>query len=533
MTASAGTADVPPDPSDQLAPSDPSDQFGPSDQLGPSGPSDRLGPLRPERVPDLPGDLSEDLSLGLSLGLSPDLSPGLPAASRGPSRAVPPALPPGFPPAGDARRGGGEGARTAWEAGIGRDAGDTGPTADGRRRVVRRTGFTIAADGSYAACLALAHPSDDAWFAERWTLAGPESYAVPLPAAQPEEEGTRVLPLSDGRVLVTRRVADRYDLVLLHPSGSDTAEVPVGSLPGPEVRMLPPSPARSAAFALGYEGPGAAGGGVGPGGGAPGGAETGAGVRTVVWRVHGTAAGVPERVMTVDGRCTGGVWLDRSGRLLALDRALDGRTKAVAVDLHAGTVSPLLQLTEDSDDRLLLAEPDSGLLVLRSDAAGEARLGWGVLGSRRPVRFPDTLCVRGTQLAPVAAQPGQILSPESTVVALRAEVPGGAESLGLWRPGERRVHWRASPPGWLGAAGVWLPGGDLRLPYADPVARECGMLAYDVPPQPLPVPAALPAAPPRLQLPRRAERVVKEPRGLPPARRTPAVLPLQQALLPA
>jgi hypothetical protein len=390
--------------------------------------------------------------------------------------------------------------------------------------VARRTGFTITADGSYAACLALAHPSGDAWFAERWTLAGPESYAVPLPGTQPEEEGTRVMPLSDGRVLVARRVADRYDLALLHPSGSGTAEVAVGSLPGPEVRMLPPSPARSAAFALGYEGAGVS---------APGGASAGAGVRTVVWRVHGTAAGAPERVMTIDGRCTGGVWLDRSGRLLALDRALDGRAKAVAVDLHTGTVSPLLQLTEDSDDRLLLAEPDSGLLVLRSDAAGEARLGWGVLGSRRPVRFPDTLCVRGTQLTPVAAQPGQILSPESTVVALRAEVPGGAESLGLWRPGERRVHWRASPPGWLGAAGIWLPGGDLRLPYADPAARECGMLAYDVPPQPLPAPVALPAAPARLQLPRRAERVVKEPRTLPPARRTPAVLPLQQALLPA
>lgn len=78
------------------------------------------------------------------------------------------------------------------------------------------------------------------------------------------------------------------------------------------------------------------------------------------------------------GRCSGGVWLDRVGRLLALDRELDGRTKAVAVDLErGGEVSPLLQIAEDSDDRLLLAAPDSGLLLIRSDAPGEPRLGWG------------------------------------------------------------------------------------------------------------------------------------------------------------
>jgi hypothetical protein len=399
------------------------------------------------------------------------------------------------------------------------------------RRVLRRTGFTITADGSYAACLAQA--VDDgtadagtggdgqvggrpgaAWFAERWTLGGPEPYAVPLPGAQPEDAGTGVTPLRDGRVLVARRVAGRHDLALLYPSGAGTGEIPVGSLPGAQVRLLPPSPAGPDAFALGYE-------------------ESGQDHRTVVWRVHGGAEGRPEQVMTVGGRCTGGVWLDRSGRLLALDRALDGRTKAVVADLRTGAVSPLLQITEDSDDRLLLAEPDSGLLVLRSDATGEARIGWGVLGGNRPVRFPDALSVRGTQLTPVAAQPGQILAPESTVVALRAEVPGGAESLALWRPGERRVHWRSSPPGWLGAAGLWLPGGDLRLPYAtapDGGPPDCGLLTYGLPPQHAPAPLAI--APPRPQ-PRSVPRLVKEPRRLKPVRRPLAVLPLQQAPLPA
>ena len=366
--------------------------------------------------------------------------------------------------------------------------------------VLRRTGFTIAADGSYAACLAEASVASEegegggGWFAERWTLDGPEPYTVPLPGAQPEEPGTQVLPMSDGRVLIRRRVAERHDLCLLYPSGTGTGSLPLGSLTGAEVRLLPPAPA--GAFALSYDGD-----------------------ATALWQLRGTA---PVHVLTVPGRCTGGVWLDRAGRLLALDRELDGRTKAVAVDLYAGLVSPLLQLTEDSDDRLLLAEPDSGLMLLRSDATGEARIGWGVLGSRHPVRFPDVLQVRGALLTPVAAQPGQILSPEASVVAFRAEAPGGAECLALWRPGERHLNWRVSPPNWLGPTALWLPGGPLRLPYA-----PTGLAAYDPPPPPvreLPVPRVL-----RLRTaPRTAPRSAP-----PPARRALSVLPLQESPLTA
>ncbi|WP_329179382.1 hypothetical protein [Streptomyces sp. NBC_01477] len=374
----------------------------------------------------------------------------------------------------------------------------------GAPRTVRRSGFTIAADGAYAACLAetvtpggSGGPESGGLLPERWTLTGPEPYAVPLPGRQPEEPGTQVLPLAGGRVLIRRRVADRHDLALLHPG---CGELLVGSLPCGDVRLLPPAP--GAAYALGHE-------------------EDGD--RTGIWRVHGTPGAGPELVMTVPGRCTGGVWLDRAGRLLAVDRELDGCTKAVAADLHTGRISPLLQITADSDDRLLLAEPDSGLLLLRSDATGEARLGWGVLGSRRPVRFPDALRVPGALLTPVAAQPGQILMPEASVVALRAEVPGGAESLALWRPGERRLHWRASPPGWLGAAGMWLPGDELRLPYAAG-DRGCGLAAYD-PPASWPEPVLALSEGAVVQSPARP------PAPAPSARREWCVLPLQQAPL--
>ncbi|MGW6980642.1 hypothetical protein ACWGE1_14525 [Streptomyces sp. NPDC054932] len=345
--------------------------------------------------------------------------------------------------------------------------------------------FTIAADGSYAARLAGA---GEALYAERWTLAGPEPYAVPLPLAQPEEADSEVLPLADGRVLIHRRVADRHAFALLYPTGAAagprTGEHQLGGVEaqeGLEVRLLPPSPDGSAAFALAAE-------------------DT----VTTVWQVAGGPFG-PQPVARIPGRCSGGVWLDRAGRLLALDRELEGTTKAVAVDLGRGDVSPLLQITEDSDDRLLLADPDSGLLLIRSDAPGEPRTGWGVLGSSRPVRFPE--CLRLGDARPFAVQPGQALMPETCGVALR--LPEG--DIGLWRPADRHVFRVGAPVGWLGGAGLWSPYGSLHLPYATPEV-SCGIAGLSLPLSPPP--------------PVRPDR---PPAGPAPAPAVPRPVPLQQA----
>ncbi|MGW6859912.1 hypothetical protein [Streptomyces xanthophaeus] len=348
--------------------------------------------------------------------------------------------------------------------------------------------FTIAVDGSYAARLA---GNGEALYAERWTLAGPEAYAVPLPLAQPEEADSEVLPLADGRVLIHRRVADRHAFALLYPTGAAagprTGELQLGGLAAQEgvrVRLLPPSPDGACAFALAVSDAG-----------------------TTVWQVAGGGAPGPQRVARVPGRCSGGVWLDRAGRMLALDRERDGVTKAVAVDLGGGLGSvsegsPLLQITEDSDDRLLLADPDSGLLLIRSDAPGEPRLGWGVLGSSLPVRFPECLRAQGlAQALPFAVQPGQALMPESCGVALW--LPG--DGLALWRPADRHVFRLGPPVGWLGGTGLWSREGRLHLPYA---TREvpCGILG-----------TTLPVAPP-------------PPVRLDPPPAAPRPVPLQQAL---
>ncbi|MGO4755618.1 hypothetical protein AB4212_44680, partial [Streptomyces sp. 2MCAF27] len=127
-------------------------------------------------------------------------------------------------------------------------AGATGAQGTAHRR---RAAFTIAADGSYGARLALSGEAG-CWFPERWTLDGPEPYAVPLPAAQPEEPDSEVLPLADGQVLIRRRVAGRHALSLLYPAGPGTGERPLGAIECAELSLLPPAPGGSFAFALGH-----------------------------------------------------------------------------------------------------------------------------------------------------------------------------------------------------------------------------------------------------------------------------------------
>ncbi|MGF6942355.1 hypothetical protein [Streptomyces auratus] len=313
-----------------------------------------------------------------------------------------------------------------------------------------RATLTIAADGSYAARLARHDDAAGSWFPERWTLSGPEPYAVPLQGTQPEEPDSALLPLADGRVLIARRVADRFAVSLLYPAGPGTGELLLGAVEAPELTLLPPAPDGTRGYAL-----------------APGAQHT------TLWLLHGGAGG-PEPVAEIPGRCSGGVWLDRAGRLLALDRQWAGRTKAITVDLErGGETGPLLQITEDSNDRLLLADPDSGLLLVRSDAPGQDRLGWGVLGSRLPVRFPECLHPVGATVTPFAMQPRQMLAPESCAVAFRMDGAHGTW-LGVWRPAVRQLRQFPAPRGWLTGAGLWTGGGELLLPYTT-AAEPCGV----------------------------------------------------------
>ncbi|MGW2841260.1 hypothetical protein ACWCWD_26115 [Streptomyces sp. NPDC001493] len=370
-------------------------------------------------------------------GMSATLRPAPPAGSAPLPRRIPP--PPAHPPAVAAHR-------TPHAAGA----------------------PTLSADGAYAARLTTGggEALGRGWYPERWTLDGPEPYAVPLPLDQPEEPDSQVVPLADGRVLIRRRVADRHAFSLLYPTGPGTGELSLGTVECERMTLLPPAPDGVSVYAL-----------------APG------IFTTSVWRVAGGSFG-PEHVADVPGLCSGGVWLDRAGRVLALDRRPPGRgpVKTVAVDLERrGEVTPLLQITPESNDRLLIADPDSGLFLLRSDAPGHDRLGWGVLGSALPVRFPE--CLRPADLAvtPFAVQPGQMLMPETCAVALRIDGAAGSW-LGVWRPAGRRLHQFVAPAGWLAGTGSWSREGVLSLPYERP-ETPCGLVRLEVPEDVAPVAA--------------------------------------------
>ncbi|MFF7008244.1 hypothetical protein ACFY9Y_11800 [Streptomyces fimicarius] len=357
-------------------------------------------------------------------------------------------------------------ARGGEEAEASSTAADARSHADGAPLPL---GFTLTADGAYAARLTAAPgpPGERAWYPERWTLDGPEPYAVPLPLDQPEEPDTQVAPLADGRVLIQRQVADRQMFSLLYPTGPGTGELLLGAVACARMTLLPPSPDGRCVYAL----------------------SAGA-HESSLWLVAGEAFG-PQEVARIPGHCSGGVWLDRAGRMLALDRRAPGGgpVKAVAVDLgRQGEVTPLLQIAPESDDRLLLADADSGLLLLRSDAPGHDRLGWGVLGSCLPVRFPECLRLADAAVTPFAVQPGQMLMPESCAVALRIDGAAGSW-VGVWRPAGRRLHQFAAPLGWAPGAGYWSRDGVLHLPYAN-AATPCGVALLEAPEDvdPSPVP---------------------------------------------
>ncbi|MGP2441292.1 hypothetical protein [Streptomyces sp. JW3] len=372
----------------------------------------------------------------------------------------------------------------------------TDHSADRENGGTPRAGCSLTVAGTYAARLA---GRGEGRYPERWTLDGPEPYAVPLPGSQPEEPDTEVHPMGDGRVLIHRRAAGRHVFALLYPTGPGTGELPLGGVRCPDdgtrLRLLPPAPDGETAYALA----------VGP-------------RSTAVWLVAGSAFG-PEHLAEVPGRCSGGVWLDRTARILALDRVTEGPAgpvvKTVVVDLErGGEVSPLLQIAADSEDRLLLADPDSGLLLIRSDAPAPghgARLGWGVLGSTLPVRFPRCLRLPDRVVTPFATQPGQMLTPERCAVALRVDGPTGSW-VGMWRPAERHLHQLPAPRGWLAGAGWWSADGLLRLPYST-AEHPCAVAALTVPGSPDP---------------RSGPHSAREPE---PARAAPRPVPLQEAPL--
>ncbi|MEZ0068312.1 pimeloyl-ACP methyl ester carboxylesterase [Streptacidiphilus sp. MAP12-20] len=340
-----------------------------------------------------------------------------------------------------------------------------GPGRRPASAALRRVSFTFSADGSHAACLAA--EADGRWFVESWRLgqaAGgtggaevcePEPLRPGAGGRRSESLRSQLVPLTDGRVLICRHEGSQQELIVRGTDGQ--ADLSAGRLHRAGLRLLPlpaPTPGAPVAVALGTDGE----------------------ASTTVWLISADGVSAPQPIAELPGLYGGGVWLDEGGRLLALDQLQrfgdgSGRVKTVVLDLVRGLLTPFLELSTRSNDRLAACDPASGLILVRSDAPGEDRLGWGVLGSSDPLHFPE--CLRGGThfLRPVAIEPGR------NRVAIQADW-GATSTLALWEPGGVRLDPLPIPPGRLGGVGHWSAAG-LRMPYSAP-DRPAAMASIDV-----------------------------------------------------
>lgn len=246
--------------------------------------------------------------------------------------------------------------------------GGPGNAPDGT--VLTRVSFSFSPAGTTAACLAA--DERGSWQIEVWSFGGPSPRWWPVPVTGTITPSDQLIPLDDGGILLCRNRSDAHEIALLESHVGDEGaarERVLAMIQSRGLRVLPSPGIELLGVAIATD-------------------ERGC---STLWRLSLRAPHM-EYVTELSGLLLGGVWLDGTGRLLAVDRAKDGGpAKAVTIDLRDGSCTPMLDVAEASNDRLLLCHPRSGLLLVSTDASGEDRLGWGRLGGPEPVRFPKTL----------------------------------------------------------------------------------------------------------------------------------------------
>jgi dipeptidyl aminopeptidase/acylaminoacyl peptidase len=302
-----------------------------------------------------------------------------------------------------------------------------------------RNRFRFSPDGMTAACVA--DDGQGGRYVEAWSFTGPSARWWPLPQADGVTPHTQPIPLNDGRIILWReRAGDSYEITF-EITLLDRCERVVGAIRNDELvalRLLA-GPGRDP-LAIGIT------------------VDTRG--RSTIWGVVGDPPRL-ERLVEIPCLLMGGVWLDRAGRLLSVDRAEGGGpAKAVAVDLQDGSWSPLLTVSQTSNDRLLACAPESGLVVVSTDALGGERLGWAKLGADQPVRFPETLHRPHHTTLPLT------FDPHGQRVLLQLD-EGVRSRLAVYTPATDHRRTIPIPAGCVYQTACWT--GDLvRFPFSTP-----------------------------------------------------------------
>ena len=297
--------------------------------------------------------------------------------------------------------------------------------------------FAFSANGRHGVCVT----ADDAggWALECWAL------AVERPIRRtirdvPVYPGARVLPLSDGRILLLQRgeqgAAHRHELMLLTPSFRATEVRRLGEIPARfGCELLASAGSGQLGFAVAVEDP----------------------EHSTIWRVSSAEPSLMP-IVRVPGVLTEGSWLGRDA--IALNQTSESRRcSGVVVDLAGGSWRRIWSLSDTSNDRIVASCPRSKLLVVSTDTTGEERLGWGVIGESN-VRFPGVLHRSG--------HPRRVLTLDDRGERMLVhEMAGAASRLSVYTPALDRLETLDGPPGIISSPARWT--GDLiRAPFSAP-----------------------------------------------------------------
>lgn len=271
---------------------------------------------------------------------------------------------------------------------------------------------------------------------ESWEFTGDGVPAATVTEIDADRE-TRALPLDDGRILLLQRDPGggaRYELIVLDVPGAGIARRRIGQLPAElGARLLPGSGAGDLGVVVALDGPD----------------------RSTIWRVSESRI---DPVTQVPGLVTGGAWLD--DHVLACNQVRAGsRSSGIAVDTEDGRWRRIWSMSDTSTDRIVLADPRSGMFVVTTDAGGADRIGWGRAGERA-VRFPEVLHRSGLPVTALALdQRGERL--------LVHEVAGATSRLHAYTPAEDRLEPLRVPAGTVTGPACWT-GDAIRFRFSAP-----------------------------------------------------------------
>jgi|GEM_PF-4387104 len=212
---------------------------------------------------------------------------------------------------------------------------------------------------------------------------------------------------------------------------------------------------------------------------------------TTLWRI-GWRDGTMTEAGQLPAPINGGAWVDQAGERLAVNLEGDsGRSSVYVVDFAAKSFARLFEASPDSEDRIVLADPADGRVVVTTDA-----FGYPAVGMARPSQGTDIRFVPALEDGDEAGEPCALL-PDGRTVVLRHE--NGVEThLRLADFESLEVAGPIPlPPGEAGTP-VVVDGRRLRFPFSAPdepwrpasFDLRTGAFAFDPLPEPGPDPSA-------------------------------------------